>query len=973
MTVHVDDSSNQGSAAKRSLTVEVLNIDEDGTVQFNTNQPKVGSSAPLTATLLDDDEQPDGGTGNDLSGNASTTWQWARSTSRSGGWIDIVATTSANLEIDGNTRTLEEADVGYYLRATATYTDGHSEDKEDTKTAHAVTANKVAAENYANTPPVFEDDEGNATTTRTIMVVENLAPGSAVGAPVSAIDEGQYGRQEVLTYSLHNKVGTTGCANTNDCASFDINSATGQILVGSGTENLLDYEDSNKNSYTVVVRAADPSDSNATDTTKTRAEITVTIEVTDVKEAPKFGDVSTDPDKNITATSTPENAVALVATYTATDDEDDNANPSSIDVEWSLSGADMDQFTTATTSSNDLELSLKSSDYENPADSGGNNVYNVTVNATDSDGQTSSLGVAITVTNVEEPGTVTLSHPQPEVGTAIWATLTDPDGGVRGASWQWAQCDTENCSNPTTISGATGSTFTPSQDAKFLQATVTYTDRATSVVDSSDPSDGSAEVETAVGTSIKEVRAVKDPNNAAPTLPDTAQTRSIDENSGAGTAVGAPIEASDIDGGDVLLYTLRGSDAGLFTIGQGQKATGDAEGQIYVGKDTKLDYESRTSYSVTVTATDSALASDRVSVTIEVEDVDEAPFVSKRGVYVSGPASVSYDENGTDEVTTYTATGADASGASLMLSGDDAGAFSLSGGALRFLSSPDFENPTDAGMDNVYNVIVTASKGSLSSTRAVAITVVNVDEPGTVTLSPETQLRVGAEIMAELTGDEDGDPTGVTWRWARASATNGGAWSNIAGATAATYTPVEADMGYYLRATAMYTDPQGSGKSAEAATSDPVLDPSMTPNDGSVSLSPDQPVVGTAVEATLTDPDGDPDSANVMWAWAWSAASADGSWMDISGAMSASYTPVDDDAGGYLRATATYTDVDGPDQTASMVTGPVALHAYDSNVNGLIDRAEVIAAINDYLFNQMLDRDEAIVVIKLYLFHGIGD
>ena len=39
-------------------------------------------------------------------------------------------------------------------------------------------------------------------------------------------------------------------------------------------------------------------------------------------------------------------------------------------------------------------------------------------------------------------------------------------------------------------------------------------------------------------------------------------------------------------------------------------------------------------------------------------------------------------------------------------------------------------------------------------------------------------------------------------------------WSAVAEATSASYTPVEADQGNYLRATASYSDGHGSGKSA---------------------------------------------------------------------------------------------------------------------------------------------------------------
>ncbi len=153
-----------------------------------------------------------------------------------------------------------------------------------------------------------------------------------------------------------------------------------------------------------------------------------------------------------------------------------------------------------------------------------------------------------------------------------------------------------------------------------------------------------------------------------------------------------------------------------------------------------------------------------------------------------------------------------------------------------------------------------------------------------------------------------------------------------------------------------------------------VVGASATPNDGSVSLSPAQPVVDTAVTARLTDPDGTP-TGRVSWQWEWStSSSASGSWTAISGATSASYTPVKADGGRYLRATATYTDADGPNQTAVGITAnAVAIHRYDSNADGEIDRGEVIAAITEFLFGSganKITRDEVIEVINLFLGFG---
>lgn len=78
----------------------------------------------------------------------------------------------------------------------------------------------------------------------------------------------------------------------------------------------------------------------------------------------------------------------------------------------------------------------------------------------------------ITVTNDEEPGALTLSASHPSVGTAVTATLTDPDGSISSQSWQWSHAAGSD------ISGATSSSYTPvSGDVgKRLSVPVSYTD-----------------------------------------------------------------------------------------------------------------------------------------------------------------------------------------------------------------------------------------------------------------------------------------------------------------------------------------------------------------------------------------------------------------------------------------------------------------------------------------------------------------
>ena len=70
----------------------------------------------------------------------------------------------------------------------------------------------------------------------------------------------------------------------------------------------------------------------------------------------------------------------------------------------------------------------------------------------------------------------------------------------------------------------------------------------------------------------------------------------------------------------------------------------------------------------------------------------------------------------------------------------------------------------------------------------------------------------------------------MTWSWERSQ--NGtSSWTLISGETSATYTPVAADETRFLRATASYTDGEGSGKSAQAVSTNRVLPAPVAPND----------------------------------------------------------------------------------------------------------------------------------------------
>ena len=239
--------------------------------------------------------------------------------------------------------------------------------------------------------------------------------------------------------------------------------------------------------------------------------------------------------------------------------------------------------------------------------------------------------------------------------------------------------------------------------------------------------------------------------------------RSVNENENCGYGSGrgryprdcrSPVEATDADSGDTLTYTIvsavPSSGATRFSI--------DNSGQLQTEE--MLDHEDQASYMLEVKATDSTGNSAMVTVTVNVNDVNESPKIMVGGLAISGSSSVYYAENRTDDVAVYTALGPDAAGATWSLSGDDGGYFNItSAGEFTFRSSPDYEMPRGAAVStsntNTYMVTVEANDGTNEAMRAVTVMVTNVDEDGMVKLSA-ARPAVGTELTATLTGPRHG-------------------------------------------------------------------------------------------------------------------------------------------------------------------------------------------------------------------------
>ena len=522
-----------------------------------------------------------------------------------------------------------------------------------------------------NEPPEF--DEG-ATADRNVD--RSTGVNQIFGDPVTATDPDG----DSLTYTLP------------DAATlpFSISEYTGQLSV-SGTI------DRNRASYPVAVIVTDNDPDNSEDD-----RIIVTVNVAGGgNNAPEFptAAVSFSIDEN---TATVENVGAPV---TATDDDSDTLS-------YTLEGTDSGFFTIGSTTGQIKTKAGQTYDYEAKSS------YSVTVTADDDNGGTADKAVTITLNNLDEDGTVTLSTNQPSARAAITATLTDPDKGITGTSWQWERSSDGNA--PWTGVGTDSSSYTP-PDAdldNYLRATASYTD-------------GHGENKTAQERTTQKVQTGI---NRPADFSAASTTREVVENTAAGQPVGAAVTANDDDNDD-LTYSLGGGDANLFDFDTGT-------GQIKVKAGTTLDYEGlRKSYTVSVEVTDSKNADgtpnpamdDSVTVTINVTDVNEAPEFDA----ATATRSIAENSAATTEVgAVITATDPDA-GASLTysLTGADAGSFDIDGTGQIKVSSTATLDYESTKKSYTVNVDVRDSKNDAGTadtatddTIEVTINVTNVNE-----------------------------------------------------------------------------------------------------------------------------------------------------------------------------------------------------------------------------------------------------
>jgi hypothetical protein len=242
--------------------------------------------------------------------------------------------------------------------------------------------------------------------------------------------------------------------------------------------------------------------------------------------------------------------------------------------------------------------------------------YSITISATDGGGLAVVVPVVIAVLDINEP---------PVIQNLVFSVLESSPAGALVGNLVARDPD---------VGQTAGLVFTlqgESADGKFILdgvdliigpgTSLNYNTKALYVL-TVRVSDGSLSSDASVTVKVLNI-------NHAPMLPGSPYTLSIPENSPAAFAAGA-ISGTDADLDDLLSYALipAGGDPGVLTINP-------CSGQALVATGVMLDFEARSTYTITVTVTDNGVPplGATGSLSLHITDVNEAPSFPSGGYH----------------------------------------------------------------------------------------------------------------------------------------------------------------------------------------------------------------------------------------------------------------------------------------------------------------------------------------------------
>lgn len=173
---------------------------------------------------------------------------------------------------------------------------------------------------------------------------------------------------------------------------------------------------------------------------------------------------------------------------------------------------------------------------------------------------------------------------------------------------------------------------------------------------------------------------------------------------------------------------------------------------------------------------------------------------------------------------------------------------------------------------------------------------------GGLSISGNVQQGTALSITSTL-ADADGLGT-LSYRWQ--SSPDASTWTDIGAATAATFTPTQAQVGLRLRVVASYTDGAGNAETVNSPATGSVANVNDAPTGAVTLLGVARQGQALTADVALADADG---LGLISLRWQQSGNGA--SWTDVPGASGAQFTPGPAQVGQFLRAVASYVDGQG--------------------------------------------------------------
>ena len=466
---------------------------------------------------------------------------------------------------------------------------------------------------------------------------------------------------------------------------FSIDPSTGVLTFNVAPDFENPADDNSDGIYQVSVKASDG--------TFYRA-ITFYVTVQDTNDAPVVGTISLNQFENQTTVGTVSGS-----------DQDVPANT----LTWSISGAGADDGLFSI-DANTGALSFNTApDFENPGDANADNAYEVNVQVFDGTVATSKT-INVNLLDANDAPVITSSnHDAPEgIQTPLQVQASDQDAGDILSYSIVGTADDDQLFTIDATSGVMGFIDVPDFEnpGDFDGDNVYEVDVRVS--------DGTAT------TSIRQFVTVLDRND---TPQITFEPLSANENE---TTL-MQVIASDQDG-DPLIYSMTGfgPDDALFSI---DSSTGVLAFNVAPDFENPADDNSDGIYQVSVKASDGT-SYRAITLYVTVQDINDAPII--------GTNSLNPFENQTNIGTVF-ASDQDVPANTLTWSitgfGADDGLFAIEAntGVLSFNLAPDFENPTDVNADNVYEVEVQVSDGTVATASTILVTV--ADDPFDIPLT----------------------------------------------------------------------------------------------------------------------------------------------------------------------------------------------------------------------------------------------